>query len=119
MELEGWLKTLRKSKREKLSNFKNEVKQTDEMIKKLELLKNFKENPTMNKKGIGKLFSVLCFLSPAYCCGSNESKRGSGKVCPFRDSFWEAIGLTLKDFEEYKERSEELFWDFLKERGVI
>ena len=120
IRMENFLERLRKMRKDEISNFEKKLKHHDETIKKFEMLKDFKENGIKNKENIEKLANnILCFHSIAYCCGSPESRKKIGKDCPFRDSFLEAIGLTTKDFECYKERCEKLFWEFLKEKGVI
>ena len=118
MSLEKFLATLKEIRKNEISNFEKKLKQHDETIKKFEMLKDFKEKGIKNKENIEKLSDVLCYHSIAYC-GSPESRRKIGKDCPFRNSFLEAIGLTVEDFETYKERCEKLFWEFLKEKGVI
>jgi predicted metal-binding transcription factor (methanogenesis marker protein 9) len=62
------------------------------------------------KKEIKKKSAMLCFKSIAYCC---KSGRG-GKPCHPRDAFLESICMSQEDYEKYKKRCEELFFEMIK-----
>lgn len=55
---------------------------------------------------------VLCYGSLAYCCGAD-------KVCGFRDSLLETIGMTEEQYRYYKEGCEGLLWMYLDYKKLI
>ena len=112
------IKEIRKDTETKVKHFKilsgEEQKRSKLLIEKLNILRKLKGNKT--NKNIMKAMKVLCFGSIAYCCGSPLCL--NGKPCSFRDSFLTALGLTAKDFEEYKKECDELFWKFINKKGI-
>jgi len=110
------IEMLKQQYNEKILQTEKEMKS---LLKKFEILKMLQGKKFKTKKDVEKTMSVLCFSAPQYCCASKLSERGVGKDCPFRDSFWKVLGLTLKDYENYKKQCEELFWKFLKRKGAI
>ena len=93
------------------SKNKKEIEANKEYLKKIEYLKKLKEKGNLSKEEIERAFSVLCW-SPEFCCGLS-------KPCPFRDSFWDMLGLGIEGYKEYKEGCRKLFWEFLRRKKVI
>ena len=82
-----------------------------ELRGRYEILKRLKDKNQRTKKDVeGVMKKVLCFSNIAYCCGTPLNPHGEGKQCPFRDGFLDALGLTYRDFEIFKQECAELFW---------
>ena len=94
------LEQLNKEEKARLEQLKKQVEQEfkpmREKVELIEKLKKAKKSPERFKESL----KLLCWGSPAYCCRSGEG----GKPCLWRDTFLEINNITLKEFEEMKEK---------------
>ena len=66
----------------------------------------------LTKRDVEKGMGVLCWKNLAYCCHVS-------KKCGFRGTLLSSLGLSEKDYTEYKEECQKLLWRFLKRKRVI
>jgi len=115
IDIEMMITQVEEFKKKKIEAIKNQSDNYFKLFEKAKDLRKKKEKGELTREDIEDMAKILCFKDPAYCCKSGKA----GKPCINRDSFWYALGLDLDDFEEYKKRCSELFWNFIKEKGVI
>lgn len=76
------------------------------------LIEKKRRGEKLSKKDIEEGMKVLCYGHFCFCCGLK-------KRCGYRDSLLKALGLTRKDYTDYKDRCKRLFWRVLREKKVI
>jgi len=68
-----------------------------ELTRRLVIIEKHKDKKPNNENELKELFSLLCFGNLAYCCGLKKS-------CYWRDAVLTILGITNKQYKQWKER---------------